>query len=183
MTRRPVGTRRQPLSDTALFAHVASRLEHVSVRRLDDWLAELGLAVGADAVRRAPGTAARLAGAFDPGAAIRPWALVDYAALDLFLAAITLRFAGSRSHVLAGLERVDGVVDVLGVHARNEALLIAVFERRHDRTALEQRLGEFGDVLDWRDIDEHRPTAAITTFRSLAQTAGRAERLSAPSST
>lgn len=172
----PVGTRKQPLSDTALFAHVAARLEGIGVGHLRTWAEELGVRAGPLAIRRAPFTAELLADAPDRERAVRRWALVDYDALDLFLAVVTLRCSESHRDTLLGIEQLAGVVELLGLDD-GQVLAIVIYERRSDQRALQTALGEFADVESWRVVDERRPLAAISTFRHLARAAARRERL------
>lgn len=176
MARTPVGTRAQPLSDTALFAHVASRLEDVGVRRLGSWAAELGVLAGPLAIRRAPFTAERLADAPERERAVRRWALVDYDALDLFLAVVTLRCSGARRAALDGIEQLKGVIELLRL-VDGQLLAMVVYERRSDQRALRTALSEFADIESWRVVEERRPLAAISTFRQLALDAARHEQL------
>jgi hypothetical protein len=168
MARTPVGTDRQPRTDTALFAHIAAKLEGVGVRQLGAWAAELGLLAGAEAIRRAPSTAERLDAISDRRRVVRRWALIDYDALDLFVAVVTLSCSGAREAALRGLERVRGVIDLLALEDGRTVLAIVVYERRQDQRALRTALGEFADVGAWRVVDERRPLAAISTFRTLA---------------
>jgi hypothetical protein len=177
MTRPPVGTVTQPRSDTALFAHVAMRLENVQVERLEEWARELGIRIGVKALREAPQTTERLLSAADAGRAVHRWALIDYAALNFFTALVTLRVERRERMTLSRLEQVSGVVDLLAVEHSREVLALVIFERLSDKRVLEGVLGEFGDIVDWRPIEEQRPRAAIGTFRSLALAAAGRERL------
>lgn len=179
MARPPVGTVRQPLSDTALFAHIASRLQHVGVKDLETWARELGVAVGPYAIRNAQHTAQRLATPTDRARALRPWAYIDYAALDFFMAVATLETSGNRSTGLKGLENVRGVVDLLCVERSARVLALVIFERRSDKTTLETALGEWANIVEWSEIEEQRPMAAIATFRALARRSADSEHLRA----
>jgi hypothetical protein len=176
MPRTPVGTDTQPRSDTALFAHIAWRLEDARVSELEGWARKLGIRVGEKAIREAPKTAKRLLD--QPGeTAIRRAALVDYAALDFFTALVTLRIDRDRSTAMSRLEQVRGVVELLSVEDSNDALALVIFERRSDKRALESMLGEFAHIVEWRPIDEQRRQPAVATFRSLALNAAAHERL------
>jgi hypothetical protein len=176
MARTPVGKTKQPLSDTALFAYVTSRLENVGVAQLRDWARDLGLLAGPDAIRNAPHHAARLARAPDRRNVVRPWALVDYGALELGTVVTRLGVAGRRG-ALRRIAEVPGVVDVLGIEGGEEALAIAIYEPLGDaeqEDALRARLARIATVVDWHRIDRRRPEAAIDTFRSLTlEAAGR----------
>jgi hypothetical protein len=177
MTRTPVGTIPQPRSDTALFAHIAMRLENVAVKRLDEWAQELGIRVGAKALRGAPRTAARLLNAPGASRVVRRWALVDFDVLNFFAALVTLRIERRESTTMSRLEQVSGVIELLPVEHSQEVFAVVIFERRSDQCALKSMLTEFGDIVDWRPIEEQRPRAAINTFRSLALAAAERERL------
>lgn len=177
MTRPSVGTVRQPRSDTALFAHVAMRLEDVHVKQMNEWARKLGIRVGAKALREAPKTAERLPSTADANRVVRPWALVDYAALDFFTALVTLRVERRERTTMDRLEQVSGVVELLAVERSQEMQALVIFERLSDKRALEAGLAEFADIVDWRAIDDRRPRAAIATFRSLALRAAEREQL------
>ena len=177
MTRTPVGTVQKPRSDTSLFAHVAWRLEGGQIKGMTRWIGDLGLNVGATAIRRAPLTADRLAGGSYRERAIRASATVDYAALKLFAALVTLRIARRSDAVLAELEQVRGVVELLVGENRKDLFAVVVYEHPEDKRAVEARLGEFAEVIDWQTIDERRVAAAAMTFRSLARDAAAREQL------
>jgi hypothetical protein len=176
MARPSVGKIQQPLSDTALFARIASRLEGVRVGDLAEWSDGLGLAVGPDAIRNAVKTADRLADEVSRDSAVRPSALVDYAALGLFVAVVRLQPQGVRAKALDGIAQTPGVVDLLAPRS-GEVFAIVVYERPRDEQALEDRLGEFADVVDWQPIKHRFPTASIGTFRTLARNAAKREGL------
>jgi hypothetical protein len=177
MTRSPVGTVTQPRSDTALFAHAAMRLENVPVAQQTRWAKKLGIRVGAKALREAPQTAERLQSAAHADAAVRRWVLIDYAALDFFTALVTLHLGRRDRATMNRLEQVSGVVELLVVERSAEILALVIYERRSDKRALEGVLTEFGDIIGWHAIEEQRPKAAISTFRSLALAAACRERL------
>jgi hypothetical protein len=177
MVRPPVGTLAQPLSDTALFAHIATRLEDVPVKRLEHWAGELGIRVGAKALRSAPRTAERLIATTSAGTAVTHGAVVDYAALDFFTALVSLRVVRGDTSAMSLLEQVGGVVELLTVERSEEVLALVIYERRSDKRALEAALTELADVIDWRPIEDRRPRAAISTFRALAQRAAKREQL------
>jgi len=178
MTRPPVGTLAQPLSDTALFAHIATRLEDVPVKALESWARELGIRVGAKALRSAPQKAERLVTTTSAGAAVvTHWALVDYAALDFFTDLVSLRVERGDAVAMSLLEHVSGVVELLAVERSEEVLALVIYERRSDKRALEAALAELADVIDWRPIEVRRPRAAIATFRALALRAAEREQL------
>lgn len=169
MSRTPDGTVPQPRSDTALFAHYAYRLEGAKTGELNRWAERAGLAVGRDALRNAPRHAMRLDGTEDRDAVVAPWLRIDWAALDFFMAMVRLRPVGFGKSDLDALEKLEGVVDVYVMG--ETAVVIVVFERRSDRDSLRLRLGDFGRIIDWEEVHEHRPGALATTFRSLARAA------------
>ncbi|HVY79067.1 MAG TPA: hypothetical protein VG898_11225 [Solirubrobacterales bacterium] len=175
MSRTPDGTVPQPRSDTALFAHYAYKLEDAKTHDLNRWASRVGLAVGRDALRNAPKHAARLDRAADRDAVAAPWLRVDWHALDFFMAMVRLQLIAPRKSDLDSLEGLEGIVDLYV--AGETALAIVVFERRSDRESLRLRLGDFGTILDWDEVDEHRPGALTSTFRGLARAASLREGL------
>jgi hypothetical protein len=176
MPRPPVGTDTQPRSDTALFAHIAWRLEDVGIKDLESWTHELGIRVGEKAIREAPKTAQRLLH-LPGGSPVRRTALIDYAALDFFTALVTLRTKGDRDEVIRKVGQVRGVVELLSVEDSEDVLALVVFERLSDKRTLEGMLSEHADIRGWQTIEERRHQPAAMTFRSLALDAAARERL------
>jgi hypothetical protein len=177
MARGPDGTDTQPRTDTALFAFLAAKLEGIQTGGLKTWAQELGVSVGADAIRNAVHHAARLDRLVDRRSAARPWVLADWRALDFFSALVRLELGDVGEESAGRLEAIPGVVDLYLLEGGAEAVALVVFERRHERDALKGRLEEFGRILDWQMVEEQRPGAAITTFRGLALSAAAREGL------
>jgi len=170
------GTVAQPLSDTALFTHIAFKLEDKKLHEYPDWAGWLGVGVGRPAVRNAPATAARLDGAADRRAAVCAWVDVDWRQLDFFVALVRLAIpAGAGGTDL--LEAVPGVVSVCRLAGGEEVVATVVYERRSDREALRRRLADLGDPIAWDEVEESRTDALTSTVRSLAREAASRERL------
>lgn len=179
MARRPRGTLPQLQSDTVLFGHIASRLEGVDQDRLDAWAKELGIQPGAEVLRRRPVDANRLKGRGRAASAVRPWLLLDWREFDFFVAAVRLR-AETGERQLDQLEQVPGVIELLACGQASELLALVVYQRRHEQEALRMRLAEFGELLSWAEVDDHRQTAAISTLRWLTRDAAEREGLRSP---
>lgn len=180
MARTPDGAAQQPRTDTALFAHIAYKLEGVATADLNTWAGELGVRVGADALRNAPHHAARLDRLADRRSILRPWFLPDWRALDFFAAVARLRMDGRDRTQIDRLEADRGVVDLLA--SEGEVTVIVIYERRSDRDALRARLEDFGSIAGWQEVEGHRPAALVSTFRSLAREAAERELLAQPAS-
>lgn len=175
MSRTPVGTTQQARSDTALFAHVVWRLEGGGNNRAAEIGRTLGIAVGDNAIRKAPSTAARLEHK-DGRIAVRRWCLVDLEALNFFEALVELRLAEPHDTAYRGLAGVAGVTHVLRT-GTDRALAIAIYERRSDEQALRAGLGEFARIVRWEALQDHDETPAVGTWRALARQAAERERL------
>jgi hypothetical protein len=176
MPRTPDGTDLQPRTDAALFAHLAYKLEGVATGKLNDWAEHLGVALGADALRNAPHHAARLESLPVPRRVARRWILPDWRALDFFLALVELRLPSDGSGLLDSLEAIKGVVD-LYVFQGGEAMALVAYERRSDRDDLRAQLSDLIEISSWRQVEDHRPDAIISTFRKLAGEAAAREGL------
>jgi hypothetical protein len=176
MPRRPQGTDSQPRTDAALFAHLAYKLEGINLADLEPWAKDLGLKVGVDALRKASSRAARLADRPTPSAAVRPALWIDWAELNFYVAIVRLRLDGGPA-AIDQLEGVSGVVELFGLDGGGEALAVVIYERYHDEEALKVRLAEFGEIVTWEAVRDQRPTAAISTLRSLAREAAARENL------
>jgi hypothetical protein len=175
MSRTPVGTTQQSRSDTALFAHVAWRLEGGRTDQIAEMGRTLGIAVGDNAIRKAPNTAARLEHR-DGRIALRRWCLVDLEALNFFEALVELRLAEPHDTAYRGLAGVAGVTHLLRT-AIERALAIVIYERRSDELALRAKLGEFARIVRWEVVKDHDETPAVGTWRALARQAAERERL------
>jgi hypothetical protein len=173
--RHPLGSDRQNRTDTALFGHIAYKLEGVRLSGLEGWAEDLGILVGTDALRKAPENSLRLQGRPQRRSALRASLTIDWSALNLFSAVVRLRIADRNA--IAQLERVTGVVDLYGVAGGQTAVLVVVYERLHDQEALKRRLSEFGEMLDWDQVESHRPDAVIRTSRAFAREAAQREGL------
>lgn len=175
MSRTPVGTTQQPRSDTALFAHVAWRLEGGRTDRIAEMGRTLGIAVGDNAIRKAPSTAARLEHR-DGRIAVRRWCLVDLEVLNFFEAIVELQLAELRDTAYRGLTGVPGVTHLLRTDIER-VLAIVIYERRSDEQALRASLGEFAKIVRWEVLEDHDATPAVGTWRALARQAAERERL------
>jgi len=163
MTRAPVGTTQQARSDTALFAHVAWRLEGGRTDRIAEMGRTLDIAVGENAIRKAPSTAARLE--HQRGRiAVRRWCLVDLEALDFFEALTELHLVNPPDPAYRGLAGVAGVTHLLRT-GTERALAIVIYERRSNEQALRASLGEFAQIVRWEVVNDHNETPAVGTWR------------------
>jgi hypothetical protein len=172
MGQVPRGKDNQPRTDAALFGYIAYKLEGRREK-------ELGIDVGSEGLRKAPLHSPRLRRDLGHSPALRKWLAVNWHELNFFMAAIRLRVDGG-AEAIAQLEGVPGVVDLYSLEEAAIAQLIVVYERLHDREALEGRLGEFGRIEAWESVDFHFPDAAISTSRSFARDAARQEGLLRP---
>jgi hypothetical protein len=176
MARRPVGTRAQPRSDTALFAHIAYRLEGMATSEIGPYATEvLHIKAGENAIRKAPATSSRLQDVASPDAALRPWLNVDADALDFFTAVVRLRCR--RHGRYAGIDKVPGVTQLFRLEASDELLAVVLYERRSDQIRLRARLGELAEIITWEIVARQTLNPAITTWRALARDAAEREGL------
>lgn len=176
MARTPVGIRPQPETDTALFAHIAHRLDPEATTDIASYAAgELQIKAGSNAIRKAPATAARLALLANPRAAIQPWLRLDLEALDFFSALVRVEPLSAESR--AALARETGVLELFSFEASTELVLLVTYERRSDQRNLRSRLGEHGRVLVWEVLEEHAYDPAVHTWRSLTRAAAAREGL------
>jgi hypothetical protein len=176
MGRHSLGELPLKRSDTVLFGHIASRLEGVDKGGLDAWAQVLGIQPGAEVLRRRPDAAERLQGGPGARSAIRPWLSLDWRELDFFLAIARLRITED-SNQLNQLEAVRGVIELLACRQAGELFVTVVYQRRREQESLKLRLAEFGEVLGWSEVDDHRPAALISTIRALARDAAAREGL------
>jgi hypothetical protein len=164
-------------SDTALFGHMAYKLEGITVGELPQWERELSLGVGDEALRKAPSHAGRLQGSPAPQI-LRKTLAIDWAELNFFTAVVRLRCT-TGSGALARLDEQQGVLDVYTLDGSSMAIVIVVYERRHDKVALEAKLFEFGTIEAWELVDSHRREGAALTCKALAKEAAAREKWSA----
>jgi hypothetical protein len=180
MGQRPRGKDNQPHTDTALFGHIAYKLEEKNLKELESWAEELEIDVGPDGLRKARRQATRLRDRPGRRPALRDWLMVDWGELNFFVVSVRLRLEPRTA--IDQLGEVPGVVDLYSLEEGTLAQLIAIYERRHDREALERKLEEFGRILAWEDVDSHHPEAAISTSRALSREAAAREGLRLPGS-
>lgn len=178
MARRAVGTRPQPESDTALFAHVAYRLEGRTTAEIASYASEvLRIKTGENAIRKAPATSARLSERAEPERAVRPWVRVDLAAFDLFSALVRVR--SSHPGVYHGIDQITGVVQVLRLEAVGDIVALVVYERRSEQVRIRARLEELGEVVSWEVIADQTEDPAVETWQALTRQAADREGLRA----
>jgi hypothetical protein len=171
--QRPRGNENQLLTDTALFGHIAARLEGVVEDDLPGWAAKLGIDVGANALRKSPNHATRI-GASAGRSVLRKSLAIDWASLNFFSATARLRLHGSDD--FQRLAAVPGVVDLYLLEGAL-ALLIVVYERLNDQRALESGLRAFGELESWERIESYRHDALQRTSREFARRAAEREGL------
>jgi hypothetical protein len=176
MSRTPVGTRPQAESDTALFAHVAYRLEGKTTAEIATYANDvLQIKAGENAIRKAPATCARLCGLTAPEQAVRPWLRVDTDALDLFTAVVRVR--STHAGTYAGMDRIAGVVQIFRLEGEGDLFAIVVYERRSDQTRLRARMEELGEIVSWEVVAHQTQWPTIATWRALTQQAAQREGL------
>jgi hypothetical protein len=176
MGRKSVGTQPQPQSDTALFAHIAYRLEGKTTGEIRRYASEvLQIKVGENAIRKAPATSARILHLPSPEVALRPWLRVDTDALDLFTAIVRLR--SGRRGGFGGVDRIPGVTQLFRLEQSNELVAAVIYERRSDQMRLRARLSELAEVISWEVVAEQRLDPALATWRALARGAAAREGL------
>jgi hypothetical protein len=176
MPRPTVGTRRQPESDTALFANVAYRLEGKTTAEIASYANQvLRINTGENAIRKAPATSARLSGLVQPERAVRDWLRIDAAALDLFSALVRVR----SSHVskYGGLDQIAGVVRVFRLEASGDLIAVVLYERRSDQARIRVQLEELGEIVSWEVVADETEEPAVGTWRALARQAAEREGL------
>lgn len=204
--RPPKGAIAQEISQTAARAHVACRLAE---RHDSEFLASLGLAVNATAVERAGGDLTWRPDPYDPPGpkrtadvnapptsktalrraarqagepALRGWVAIDYAAMDVSLALVTMSAAaqGPARSLYSALRDIPGVVQVvLLLPEREQSLVMAVvaWDGEADARRLRGRLEELGPTPSWESIDVQTVRPAEATWRHLAKVAARRENL------
>lgn len=170
-----VGALPMAKSDTALFAHIAWRLEGKVTEELTEYGRQLEIRVGANAIRKALTTSDRLGRLASPGRVVLPWLRIDVAALDFFQAVVRLKTQGPDAAEVVG--GVQGVVRVMSVEGSDDLLAIVIYERRSDRERLRARFSDIGEITSWEQIDLDTQNPAIATWRALAQSAAEREQL------
>lgn len=196
--RPPRGEVAQKDSRTALRTHIACKL---AGRHDSAFLDEIGVAVNTTAVGRAGGGATTHPDAYTPpgphpGAvtvarreaaparspALRQWLAVDYEALDISLALVTVRAAdeGQQLSLYSLLRDVPGVVQVLLlVPSADQWLVMAVvaWDGEADARRLRGRFKELGASWGWQQIEIQTVLPAQATWRHLAVVAAKTEGL------
>jgi hypothetical protein len=163
MPRPPDGKVPKAGSRTALFAHIAARLA-LTQRKRDSSFFKTTLQV--DVSEKAGRDAATAA-----GSALRKWLLVREADLDLDVS--LLRFTpGERSseEIVATLEGVSGVRQIIQLATSGEVLAVVVFDgakaRRDLRAVLQERL----QVRPrWDEVESETFGPAQRTWQDLAR--------------
>lgn len=176
MARPSVGTRSQAESDTALFAHVAYRLEGKTTAEIASYASDvLRIKTGENAIRKAPATSARLSGLTQPDGAIRSWLRIDTAAMDFFTALVRVRSAELTA--FGGLDKISGVIHVMRLEAPGDLLAFVLYERRSDQARLKARIEEQGEIVSWEVVSQQTEDPAVKTWRGLARAAAEREGL------
>ena len=173
MPRPSAGTVAQALSETALAAHVASRLVGRLSDRVvrDDWLErELGMKLRSNGVERAARRAQ---------AATSPSVLVDERRLPLGLEKACVRFPGRsrpRPRLVARL-RALGVVRQLIVTRHRRDLVCVLVYRSAERDAVRAQLEALGQPLVWEEIAEEDRELERAVWIAMARRLAAAEGL------
>lgn len=176
MARPPVGIRAQPLSDTAIAAHVALRLAGVGSNRQAQaaWLKErLGVLVGSNGARRAGPRAAP---------ALRPWVLVREGVLPLDLETALVVFPGRgrrRDRLVRHLRELGPTRQLLVTRSRRDVFCVLLF-RRQDREGVFHAVEALGEDFVWEEITHEDRALEGTAWMCLAQRIARDEALLGP---
>jgi hypothetical protein len=171
MARPAVGKVAKENSRTALFAHVAARLDG-QPRRKDSEYFKTRLEV--DVSEKAGRVAADAA-----GDSLTKWMLVSEGDLDLDVS--LLRFDPERlspERIVEVLEGISGIRQILRIGTSGEILAVAVFDgaraRRELRAVIQERLGI---RPQWDEVESESFAPAARTWRDLARKAARDEGL------
>ena len=164
MTRPPVGTVPQQISDSALAAHVASRLVGgLSDRRARDvWLREhVGVKVRSAGLERASERAR---------SAVSPSVLVDESRLGMSLDKAYVHFpgVGRRRPVLTReLTNLGCVRQLLVTRSRRDVICVLVYQRS-ERDEIFAALESLGEPFAWDEILEEDRAIEQSTWVALA---------------
>ncbi|HAL27646.1 MAG TPA: hypothetical protein DCP25_13065 [Chloroflexi bacterium] len=182
MPRHSVGGVAQSNSRTALFAYIAARLHGCPVRGHDAFFSdELGVIASRTGAEKAArpyrdvserklprGTAAVGPTRREP--VLRDWLLIDEQRLDL--ETVLLRFPGDgrrQSDLLAMLNHLPGIRQVIETASRREVVAIAVFRDAQTKRRLRAALEEVAEHIIWEEVltESHEP--ALRTWQVLTR--------------
>ena len=173
MPRRSVGRVAQPISDSALAAHVASRLVGGLSQRSerDAWLKNhVGVKLRSNGVERAAERARE---------AVSPSVLVDEARLPLALEKAYVHFPGTgrrRPRLAAALGGLGVVRQLLVTRSRRDIVCVLIY-LRHERDTVFAWLEGLGEPFVWDDILEEAREIERETWVTLLQRLAAAEGL------
>lgn len=171
MARPAVGKVAKESSRTALFAHVAARLDGRSRRKDSEYFkTQLGVDISEKAGRIAADAAGR---------SLTSWTLVSEGDLDLDVS--LLRFDPGRlspERIVEILKDISGIRQILQLGTSGEVLAVAVFDgaraRRELRAVIQERLGM---RPHWDEVESETFAPATRTWQDLARKAARDEDL------
>jgi hypothetical protein len=173
MSRPPVGTKAQDSSDTALAAHLASRLCGVQSDRTarDAWLKDrLDLKLRSNGLARAAPRAR---------ASTTAWTLIDESTLPLTLEKAMVIFPGDgrRRPVLAeALASVGAVRQLVETRSRRDIICVLLY-LPNDRDEFFGVLEALGERFLWEEIIEEDRALEADAWLDLARRLARAELL------
>ena len=203
--RPPKGGIAQEISQTAARAHIACRLAD---RHDEAFLASLGLAVNPTAVERAGSDLTWRSAVYDPPGpkpeaaaatsssktariraarraaepALRDWIEIDYAAMDVSLALVTMSAEkhGEARSLYSALRDIPGVVQAvlfLPDGMKSTVMAVVAWDGEADARRLRGRVEELGAGWSWGPIDVQTVRPAEATWRHLAVVAAQREDL------
>lgn len=181
---RPTSGRvRKDRSLTALYSFVCWELEQ---RRNDmDFLVELGVDLAPSAVHNSANPRRWRPGVEPPDGdpLFRAWQLVDEPRLGIRSAVVrayldqdqggsrvpTSRALVLRDEVLAFLERLDGIRQILGAESGELVIAIVLYDDRDDADRLRAQLRELPCPWDWDEVGRESWSPAPSTWRRLTR--------------
>jgi hypothetical protein len=171
MSRPSDGKTAKASSRTALFAHIAARLD---LRQRDSdssfFKNELHVNINEKAGRDAAKASRR---------SLKKWVLVREADLDLDVSLLRFK-AGERTsdEIFEVLEEVSGIRQLLQIASTGEVLAVAVFDGARARRELRAVIRERLQIRpQWDEIEQETFDPALRTWRELARKAARDEAL------
>lgn len=178
MARPTDGNVAKQRSRTALFAHIAARLEGWKYADDGSYFRDvLHVAVNARAGRVAAQAFRESDSAGVPR--MRTWLLIDEPAADLDVS--LLRFPGDgrpQPDLFEALQMMPGVRQLLQLAGEGDVLAVVIFDGARARRQLRSRLQrELGVTPSWQEVERESWQPAVGSWRALAQDAAAAEGL------
>jgi hypothetical protein len=174
MARPAEGKVAKESSRTALFAHIAARLDGQPHREDSAYFKrQLRVNISEKAGRVAADAA---------GDSLAKWVLVSEGDFDLDLSLLRFEPGGrSPEEIVEILRGISGIRQILQLGSSGEVLAVAVFDgaraRRELRAMIQERLGI---RPQWDEVESETFVPAIRTWRDLARKVARDEGLAEP---